>query len=203
MLLLFTDTGTCNVYLFFPFSFLSIKAENIFTEENYPFIPPIREDSHCYLLDHSCDESLGGESDEEIAGENHSISFRSNLSKIRGKGLTGKDEEEQADQQVFWRDSVLTESGRCASCTNLILNRGKKGGKFEKEDSLSAVVDRDSYNFNVGCLPSCSSRGPKMKCSNCHSSKPAKGGAALQANNWCCGVGVIATTVKQKTKKLE
>jgi len=64
--------------------------------------------------------------------------------------------------------------------------------------------DRDSGSFGIGCLPSCSSGTRKLLSSKSSKLLPQQQQQSLQqANNWCCGVGVIASTVKQKTKKLE
>jgi hypothetical protein len=168
------------------------KVENIFSDEHFGLAPPVREDSHCYLLDHSCDEA-GADSDDDSAGN---LKFRNNLLKIpRNSKASGSAHKEGDAGDAEWRDSVFSggaESGRCASCTDLIVGRAKKGGKLKFD-----VGDRDSADLStVGCLPSCSSRGHKFSVSK-------SGGGNLQANNWCCGVGAIASTVKRTTKKLE
>ena len=156
-------------------------------------MPPVREDSHCYLLDHSCDDAA----DEDLSPN---LKFRNNnVLKIprnsATSGAAGKDSADAADAD--WRDSMFSgggESGRCASCTDLIISRTKKGGKFKFD-----VSDRDSADLgSFGCLPSCSSRSQKVT-----GSKSGGVGGNLQSNNWCCGVGAIASTVKRTTKKLE
>jgi hypothetical protein len=138
------------------------------------------------------------------------LKFRSSglSTKIRGNVVN----DVTNDEEGFWRDSLLSagvDSGRCASCTNLILkHRNKKGEQFKSEigakDDLGG--DRDSGHFGIGCLPSCSSGSRKLlgaKSSKLLPQQQQQQQTLQQANNWCCGVGVIASTVKQKTKKLE
>ncbi len=156
---------------------------------------PIREDSHCQLLENSCDDLSDEDEEEEIellVEEDNVVIQRKTVSKNPMPGVPMSRSREPEDKVQVWRESQATtttnndESTFCPSCG--------EDDTIMADELLSHRRDSD-VPLGAGCLPCTPKLAKKVmiKKKICSKKQP-------NSNKWCCGA--VVSSVKKTAKKL-